>query len=229
MSWAERFENIRQNYVGARRIQLFMLGGLIAAAGGWPMYSDTMHQLIGKPSTATLIEHIKECTVEYQRIGEDPHKDSMACDAAEEFQRLNGSDKIKISEISFARIRFSLADGQIHEAKVVERKLVSNQLPVGAKIAVVYAPSHPDDVRPVLTWERFKVSLMLFAVGLVLLLIACAGQIAALFAWVFRSRTLNADNAPLISSPATQMVSERRGAASRIGGSAPRATFGTRR
>jgi hypothetical protein len=229
MSWAERFENIRQNYVGARRIQLFMLGGLIAAAGAWPMYSDTLHQLIGKPSTATLIEHIKECTVEYQRVGEGKRKDPMACDAAEEFQRLNGSDKIKVSQNSFARVRFSLADGQIHEAKVAERTLGSNQLPVGAKIAVVYAPNHPDDVRPVLTWERLKVSLVLFAVGLVLLLIACAGQIAALFAWAFRSRTLDADNAYLISPSATQMASERRGAASRITDSAPRTTFGTRR
>jgi hypothetical protein len=128
-----------------------------------------------------------------------------------------------------ARVRFSLADGQIHEAKVAERTLGSNQLPVGAKIAVVYAPNHPDDVRPVLTWERLKVSLVLFAVGLVLLLIACAGQIAALFAWVFRSRTLDADNASLISPSATQMASERRGAASRITDSAPRTTFGTRR
>jgi len=117
----------------------------------------------------------------------------------------------------------------MHEAKVAERKLGSNQLPVGAKIAVVYAPSHPDDVRPVLTWERLKVSLMLSGVGLVLLLIACAGQIAARFAWVFRSRTLDADNAPLISPSATQTVSEPRGAASRITSSAPRATFGTRR
>jgi hypothetical protein len=119
--------------------------------------------------------------------------------------------------------------GQAHEAKVAERKLGSNQLPIGAKIAVVYAPNHPDDVRPVLTWERLKVSLMLFAVGLVLLLIACAGQIAALFAWVIRSRTLDADNAPLLPPSATQMVSERRGAASRITASAPRTTFGTRR
>ena len=229
MSWAERFENIRQNYVGARKIQLFMLGGLITAAGAWPMYSDTMHHLSSKPSTATLIEHIKECTVEYQRIGEDRRKEPMTCDAAEEFQRINGSNKSKVSQNSLARVRFSLADGQMHEAKVAERKLGSNQLPVGAKIAVVYAPTHPDDVRPVLTWERLKVSLMLSGVGLVLLLIACAGQIAARFAWVFRSRTLDADNGPLISPSATQTVSEPRGAASRITSSAPRATFGTRR
>jgi hypothetical protein len=223
MSWAE---TIRENYVHSRKITLFMLGGMIAAAGAWPMYSDTMHQLTGKPSTATLIEHIRECTVEYQRIGENKRKEPMACDAAGESQRLNGANKIKVSENSFARVRFSLADGQIHEAKVTERKLNSNQLPLGAEIAVVYAPDHPDDVRPVLTWERFKVSLMLFAVGLVVLLLAFAGQIvAALYAWVFPSRTLDADNPPLISPSAAQMVSER---ASRITGSAPRTTFGTR-
>jgi hypothetical protein len=49
--------------------------------------------------------------------------------------------QIKVSQNSFAWVRFSLADGQIHEAKVAERTLGSNQLPVGAKIAVVYAPN----------------------------------------------------------------------------------------
>ena len=81
-----------------------MLGGLIAAAGAWPMYSDTLHHLTGKPSTATLIGHTRECTVEYQRIGEDKRKEPMACDAAEEFQRLNRSNKIKVSQNSFARV-----------------------------------------------------------------------------------------------------------------------------
>src|SRR5262249_26320696 len=151
MSWAERLERMRENYVHARKVQLFMLGALIAAAGAWPMYSDTMHQLTGKASTATLIEHIKECTVEYQRIGENRRKDPMECDAAEAFQRNIGSNKVKVSQNSLARVRFSLADGQAYEAKVADLKLGSHQLPVGAKIAVVYAPNHPADVRPVLT------------------------------------------------------------------------------
>ena len=81
-----------------------------------------------------------------------------------------------------------------------------------------------------LTWERTKVSLMLFAAGLVVLLLAFTDRIVmALFARIFASRTLDADSAPLISPSATQMVSERRGAASRITGSAPRTTFGMRR
>jgi len=230
MSWAERLERLRQNYVSARRIQLFMLGAMIAAAGAWPLYSDTLHQLTGKPSTATLIEHIRECTVEYQRVGENRRKEPMACDAAEAFQQRIGSNKVKLSENSSARVRFSLADGQAHEAKVPWSKLGSNKPPVGAKIAVVYAPDHPADVRAVLTWERLKISLMLFAVGLVIMLLAFGVQIiAALYAWVSSRRTMDDDNASLIAPLATQTVSERRGAAPRMTGSAPRTTFGTRR
>src|SRR5262245_43852041 len=136
MSWAERLENLRENYVSARKVQLFILGGMIAAAGGWPMYSDMMHQLGGKSSTATLIEHIRECTVEYQRVGEERRKDSMDCEAAEGLQRNIGSNKVKVSASALARVRFSV-DGQPQEAKVAENKLGSHKLPVGATLAVV--------------------------------------------------------------------------------------------
>src|SRR5690349_13829672 len=100
MGWAERFARGRERGERTRTlskvVRAFMFGGLLAGAGAWSMYSDTLHQLNGKPSTATLLEHVKECTVEYQRIGEDKRKDPMACDAAEAFQRLIGSNKVKI-------------------------------------------------------------------------------------------------------------------------------------
>jgi hypothetical protein len=230
MSWAERFaERFARRQRMRWRGRAFMFGGLLAAVGGWTMYSDTTHQFNGKPSTATLIERIKTCSVEYQRVGEDRRKDAMACDAAEALQRRIGSSKIRVSRDFFALVRFSLADGQEHEAKVDESKLGSYKLPIGAKIAVVYAPDHPNDVRALLSWERLKPSLMLFAGGLVLLMLAFADRIRALYAGAFPGRTLDADNARLISPSATRMVSERYGAASRMTGSAPRSSFGTRR
>jgi hypothetical protein len=70
---------------------------------------------------------------------------------------------------------------------------------------------------------------MLFAMGFFVLLIACQARSRHFFAWIFRSRTLDADNATLIYASAMKMVSERRGTASHITSSAPRATFGTRR
>jgi hypothetical protein len=185
MGWAEWFARGRERAARARRLsrimQLVMFGGLLAGAAGWSMYSDTVHQLNGKPSSATLLEHIKECTVEYQRVGEDKRKDPMDCDAAEAFQKLVGPNKVKIGKDYFARVRFSLAGGQTHEAKVEESRLGSFTLPVGASIAVVYAPDHPGDVRAVLTWDRLQAALLLFAGGLVLLLLAFAGRIAALY------------------------------------------------
>jgi len=225
MSWAERFARRQRMYWRGRAV---MFGGLLAVVGGWTMYSDTAHQFSGKPSTATLIEHIKTCTVEYQRVGQDRRKDAMACDVAEALQQRIGSSKIKVSRDFLALVRFSLADGREQEARVDESKLGSYKLPIGAKIAVVYAPDHPNDVRALLSWERFKPSLMVLAGGLVLLMLAFAGRIAALYAGAFPGPTLDADNARLISPSATRMMSDRHGATSRMTGSAPRSTFGTR-
>jgi len=224
MGWAEGYTEGLQQYLRWKRITLGVIFGAIAAAGGLPMYSDTVHQLTGKPSTATLIEHIKECTVEYQIVGEGRREEPMACDAAEALQQQHvGRNKIKVSAASLAVVRFSLADGRAHEAKVNERKLDSYKLPAGAKIAVVYAPDQPADVRPVLTWDRLKVSLIMFAGGVVFLMLTFAGSTAALFAWAFRRGPAPVDGEP---GPAA-VVSGR--AALPTMASEPRASFGRRK
>ena len=109
------------------------------------MYSDTTHQLNGKPATATLMEHIKTCTVEYQRVGQEPRKDPMACDAAEQFQRLIGSNKIKVSHEFLARVQFPLENGRRHEAKVEENKL---EFTPAARSARNWLSSMPRAIRP---------------------------------------------------------------------------------
>ena len=70
----------------------------------------------GRPATATLLEHIKSCTVEYQRIEESKQTEQWPCDRAEDFQRAVGSNKVKISHEFIARVQFPLADGRRHEA-----------------------------------------------------------------------------------------------------------------
>jgi hypothetical protein len=220
MGWAERFtESLRLK----RIVTGVVIGGALTVGIGWSICSDTLHQLNGNPSTATLIEHIRECTVEYQIIGEDRRKEPMACDATEAFQRRVGPSKFKVSAERFALVRFSLADGRAHEAKVDERKLDSYKLPVGAKFAVVYAPDRPADVRAVLTWDRLKVSLMLLALGVVFLMLAFPGAVAAPFAWAFRGGPAAVDNEP---RPAA--VVSGRDALPTIG-SEPRASFGRRK
>jgi hypothetical protein len=199
------------------------------------MYSDTTHQLNGKPATATLMEHIKTCTVEYQRIGQEPRKDPMACDAAEQFQRLIGANKIKVSHAYLARVQFHLENGRRHEATVEESKLDSHRLPLGTQLAVVYAPGNPADVRAVMSWERLKVPLILLAAGLVFLMLAFGGHVAALIAWAFRGRTSAAEKEPAPGLEATVKTPRRSatGASSlarlRTPGLAPRTSFGMRK
>jgi hypothetical protein len=193
MGWAEHFtEYFRFN----RIVTGVVIGGTLTVGIGWSIGSDTLHQLTGNPSTATLIERVRECTVEYRITGENRRKEPMACDAAEALQQRVGTSKIKVSAERFGLVRFSLADGRTHEAKVDEHTLDSYRLPVGATFAVVYAPDRPADVRPALTWDRLKISLGLLALGVVSLMLAFPGAVAAPFAWAFRGRPAAVDSEP---------------------------------
>jgi hypothetical protein len=74
MGWAERFAEGKKRHARFRaivgRTQCLTIGAILAGAGGFALYSDTTHQINGRPATATLLEHVKECAVEYQRVGE---------------------------------------------------------------------------------------------------------------------------------------------------------------
>jgi hypothetical protein len=230
--WAERFAKGRENYARASRARgiarSLTIGFILAGAGGHAMYSDLQHYRSGKPSTATLIEHLQDCTIEYQRIGEERRKDPMNCTLAEELQRRVGANKIKISRDSYALVRFPLADGKEHTTKVEESKLGSHKLPVGATIAVVYDPVLPADVRAVLSWERLKIPLILLAAGLFFLTLMFFNPITALYRWIFHRRT-PAENGESVLFPASyQGVAETRSAV-RMTSSAPRASFGMRK
>jgi len=201
-----------------------MIGAILAAVGVGNLYSDTKHQINGKPATATLMEHIKQCTVEYQRVGEEKRNDKLPCDLAEEFQRRVGRDKIKISSDYIARVQFPLADGRTHETNVDDIKLGTYELAVGTTLPVVYAPGNPGDVRAEMSWERVGVWLIVSAIGIAFLALALGGPLTALFGWAFGGRTLRAAEAPLSApsehlAPTSAKTSEFK---------APRASFGMR-
>jgi hypothetical protein len=157
------------------------------------------------------MEHIKQCTVEYQRIGEQERKEQWPCELAEEFQRRVGSNKVKLSRDYIARVQFPLKDGRRHEVNVDDVKLGSYSLAIGATLPVIYAPDNPADVRAEMSWERLKVPLIMLAIGIPCLALAFGGSLAGLFGWAFRGRTSRAGKEPVPSehlTPTLTRVSE---------------------
>jgi hypothetical protein len=200
MSWWTRAKENHAFYRKYRgRTEVAMIGVILAAVGGGTLYLDARHQLIGRAATATLLEHITQCTVEYHFIGEEKQKAQWPCDMAEETQRRVGFTKFKISRDFIARLQFPLADGRTHEAKVDDIQLGSISLPVGATLPVLHAPDDPSDVRAKLSWERVKIWLIVLAVGLAFLALALRGPLVALFGWAVRGRTSGARDAMMTS------------------------------
>jgi len=183
--------------MGARG-KIFAFGAIFAGAGAYGLYSDVTHHIHGKPATATLMEHIKLCTVEYQRIGEDKRKEQWSCESAEGFQQLVGSNKVKLSHDYIARVRFTLEDGRTHEAKVDDIKLGTYRSPVGTTLPVVYAPDNPSDVRAKLSWKQLNVSLILLAIGIPFLMLAFGIPFSLLYRWAFRDRASRAVEAAML-------------------------------
>ena len=195
--WAKRKESHARYLALRARTRYFVIGAIFAGAGGTNLYSDMMHQRTGSAATATLMEHIKECTVEYQRIGEQKRTETWPCDLADEFQQRVGRNKVEISRRFIARVQFPLADGRMHEASADDVKLGSYTLAVGATLPVVYAPDNPADVRAAMSWEVLQVPLGLFAVGIVCLALAFRRTLVALIGWAFRtSRAVEERAAP---------------------------------
>jgi hypothetical protein len=196
MGWMNLFAKAKENHARSRRAvwhgRTFMIGAIFAAAGGYGLYSDVKHQVHGKPATATLMEHIQRCTVEYQRIGEEKRKEQWPCELAEEFQRRVGSNKVKLSRDYVAHVRFQLADGRTHEANVDDIKLGSLKLAIGAPLPVVYTPNNPADVRAKMSWETLKIPLIMLAIGLPFLALSFGVSLSTLLGGAFRGRTSRA-------------------------------------
>ena len=248
MGWAELWEKGKENHARSwsviGRTRNFVIGAIFAGAGGFGLYSDTTHQIHGRPATATLMAHIEECTVEYQRIGEQERKEKLPCELAEQFQKRVGSNKVKLSRDLIARVRFPLQDGRIQEASVDDIKLGSIKLAIGATLPVIYAPDNPADVRAVMSWDRVKIQLILLAIGLPFLWFGFGGSLGGLFSWAFRGReketayetsehlaavamqmSERSDSNNVAKTPAAQATVN---SFPRTAGSAPRASFGLR-
>ena len=195
MSWAKLWAKAKENRARNKRIVrrgesfmiFFMIGAICAGAGGYDLYSVVRHQIHGRPATATLMEHITHCTVEYQRIGEEKRIEQWPCELAEEFHRRAGWNKVKLSHDYIARVRFPLEDGRTHEANVNEINLRSFKLAIGATLPVTYTHDNPVDVRAKMSWETLGVPLGLLAIGIPLLALASGVSLPALIR-AFRGR-----------------------------------------
>jgi hypothetical protein len=207
VSWANLWAKAKANHARSMearwRGKAFAIGAIFAGAGGYNLYSDVNHQIHGRPATATLTAHFKQCTVEYQRIGEQERKEQLPCELAEEFQRRAGSNKVKLSRDHMARVQFSLEDGRTHEANADDVKLGTYGLPIGTTLPVIYDANNPADVRARMSWQTLKVPLILLAIGIPFLLLTFGVSLAAVFRRVLRGRgedTLSAASEPLVSS-----------------------------
>jgi hypothetical protein len=195
-----------------------VIGAMLAGTGGYNLYSDVSHQIRGRPAIATLMAHTKQCTVEYQPVGEAKRKEQLPCEAAEEFWRRVGADKVTLSYKFIGQIQFPLEDGRIYKADVDDIDLHSVKLAIGATLPVVYAPDDPADVKAKLSWETLKFTLTflaMLAVGLLLLALSFGVPLTALFGWAFRSRENSVAQTPVDTYPGST-------------GTAPRRSFGMR-
>jgi hypothetical protein len=240
VSWANLWAKAKANHARSTearwRGKAFAIGAIFAGAGGYGLYSDVNHQIHGRPATATLIAHLKLCTVEYQRIGEQEQKEQLPCELAEAFQRRAGSNKVKLSRDHVARVQFSLEDGRTQEANADDIKLGTYGLPIGTTLPVIHAPNDPADVRARMSWQTLKVPLILLAIGIPFLLLTFGVSLAGIFRWAFRSRaeeTASATSGLLVSgredklvlgSPAAQKAFEMYSKKA----TAPRPSFGMR-
>jgi hypothetical protein len=216
--WAKAEENRAQTRRLAWRGKTFVIGAMLALAGGYSLYTDVSLQIRGRPAMATLVGRTTQCTMEFHRIGRDKRDEEWPCPLAEEFQRRIGADRIILSHKFIAHIRFPLEDGRMHEADVDELDLHSFKLPVGATLPIVYAPDDPADARARMSWETLKFSLALLAmlaIGIRLLALTFGVPLTLLFGWAFRRRDNSVAGAPVDTH-------------SRPTGRAPRTSFGMR-
>ena len=238
--WAKAWENHARSRRAAALGRNFVVAAIFVGAGATSLYSDVTHQIHGQPATATLLAHLKKCTVEYQKIGEPERKEQWPCELAEEFQRRIGASKVKLSRDGFARVEYRLADGRIQQAEVDDVKLGTYGLAVGTTLPVVYAISNPTDVRARMSWQTLKVPVILLAIGLPFLALFVMSVFGtSLWALLRRHREETAsdksdhlptsaqmsewtDNAPVQRSRAAQAAYSSRA------GSGPRTSFGLR-
>src|SRR4051794_14637449 len=96
VGWANLWAKARENHERSSRAKwygrTFMIGAIFAGAGAHNLYSDVDHYIHSRPATATLMAHLKLCTVEFQPIGEAERKEQLTCDVAEAFQKRVGSN-----------------------------------------------------------------------------------------------------------------------------------------
>jgi hypothetical protein len=154
------------------RGRLLVVGVILTFAGGGVLKSTVSRQMNGVEATATVLEHISECNVEYRLVIADHNTEqSMACDAATWFQNSMGSNKVTLVRNDFLRLRYAEAGGKTHEVKMAVDAALAHDAKVGAAIPVIYDPNNPDIVREPLTASVLGVEVGIVLLGLYLTLL----------------------------------------------------------
>ena len=211
-----------------RRGRLFLggVGGILAIAGAWSMYSATTHNMNGVATSAVVVERFALCQAEFQPKGESRRKEAMDCDKAYAFQKWAGKKKVKVHKSDHAKVRYNLSDGTLRTADVHEGKAGARGLPIGGTFDAVYDPATPADVRARPTVASMGSNLVMLMGGAVLLALALLPQMMGLFGRSGATRPSATDAAAWGEDALKEAVNRSQAGAQRMSAAAAGKRFG---
>jgi len=156
------------------RVLVFIFIGTLVS--GVVVYNELKHRLNAVETTATLLERISKCRVEYTAAGQTmaqtivaaANATEMQCDAAQSLQDQLGDDKVKLHRVDLVRLSYVGPNDKPYEAKV-EADVAPKDAEVGAQFPVVYDPDQPATVRTPAMDVVLGVATAFFLFGLLVL------------------------------------------------------------
>jgi hypothetical protein len=195
----------------AFRIPIYVLGVALfcAVQGGYETFSHASLRLTGERTTATLVDRITDCTVEY-RHGQDRRIERMPCSEADAVTRSGASD-VSAFRINKAVLEY-MAAGGMRRTHVVEKVWQTEGLPLKAQIPALYRSEDPDSlVRAGSVWG----AMVAFFGGSLVLAFAARGRLGGRPASGAPSTLPSSGSLPQAAS--TQQPAKRRDQRARTG------------
>jgi hypothetical protein len=136
------------------RLRVLMIIAVGTLISGVVIYNELKHRMYAVTTTATLLERISKCRVEYavgaqtmaETIVAAANATEMQCDAAQSLQDRLGDDKVKLRRTDLVRISYVGPNDKTYETKVVA-DVAPKDAEVGTQFPVVYDPDRPSTVR----------------------------------------------------------------------------------